>query len=111
MEYVGEETIIENEGDADDGWVETHHYDARTNELEDKVCEMTLDSNKNDDEIGGDMEDEMNRVDNDGTGDDDDEEAADMEDFEESGMLEMVDPVSENIKIFFTINTNVTNAI
>lgn len=53
---------------------------------------MTLDGNKNDDEMAGDMEDEMNRVNATGD-DDDDEEAADMEDFEESGMLDMVDPV------------------
>lgn len=94
MEYVGEETIIENENGQDEGWVETHHYDATTSELEDKVCEMTLDNNRNDDdELAGDMEDNA-AGDNDGDADDDDEgEAADMEDFEESGMLEMVDPV------------------
>lgn len=93
MEYVGEETIIENEDGGDDGWVETHHYDPNTNELEDKVCDMTFGS-KNDDDVAGDMEDEINR-DNagDGDDDDDDEEAVDMEDFEESGMLHMVDPV------------------
>lgn len=93
MEYVGEETIIENEGGDDDGWVETHHYDASTNEIEDKVCDMTLGGNKNDDaddDVAGDMEDEINRENG---GDDDDEEAGDMEDFEESGMLHMVDPV------------------
>lgn len=94
MEYVGEETIIENEDGGDDGWVETHHYDATTSEIEDKVCDMTL-GNKNDDEIAGDMEDEINRENADGGQDDedDDEEAVDMEDFEESGMLHMVDPV------------------
>lgn len=92
MEYVGEETIIENENGQDEGWVETHHYDATTNELEDKVCEMTLDNNRNDDDdVAADMEDNGGDDDN---GDEDDEgEAADMEDFEESGMLEMVDPV------------------
>lgn len=52
MEYVGEETIIENEDGDDDGWVETH----TTNEIENKVCDMTLDGTKNDDEISGDME-------------------------------------------------------
>lgn len=90
MEYVGEETIIEDEN-GQEGWVETHHNDATTNELEDKVCEMTLDNNRNDDDDddGGDMEN--NSADNDN--DEDDGEAADMEDFEESGMLEMVDPV------------------
>lgn len=92
MEYVGEETIIENENGQDEGWVETHHYDATTNELEDKVCEMTLDNNRNDDDdVAADMEDEGGDDANDG--EDDDDEAADMEDFEESGMLEMVDPV------------------
>lgn len=55
MEYVGEETIIE-QTDNDDGWVETHHFDATTSELEDKVCDMKLDGNKNDDEESGDME-------------------------------------------------------
>lgn len=92
MEYVGEETIIENDG-GDEGWVETHHYDSATNELEDKVCDMTLGGNKNDDaddDVAGDMEDEINRENAD---EDDDEEAGDMEDFEESGMLHMIDPV------------------
>lgn len=55
MEYVGEETIIE-QSDNDEGWVETHHFDVTTSELEDKVCDMTLDGNKNDDEQSGDME-------------------------------------------------------
>lgn len=95
MEYIGEETIIENENGQDEGWVETHHYDATTNELEDKVCEMTLDNNRNDDEdeIAGNMEDENVNDDDIGDADGDEGEAADMEDFEESGMLEMVDPV------------------
>lgn len=100
MEYCGEETIIEKEDDNDDGWVETHHYDVTTNELEDKVCDMTLDGNKNDDDEGGDMEREMNRGDN-GDNDDDDEAPIDMEDFEESGMLDMVDPVCFKSLNFF----------
>lgn len=46
MEYVGEETIVEGGGD-DEGWVETHHFDGATStELDDKVCEMTLDNSK-----------------------------------------------------------------
>lgn len=91
MEYVGEETIIENDGDADDGWVETHHYDPAKRDLEDKVCDMTLGGNKNEDEIAGDMEDQINT---DGCDEDDEEEAVDMEDFEESGMLHLVDPAT-----------------
>lgn len=95
MEYVGEETIIENEDGQGEGWVETHHYDVTTNELEDKVCEMTLDSSKND-EVAADMDDSVN-LGNDNENADDDEEAADMEEFEESGQLEMVDPVNLNM--------------
>lgn len=92
MEYVGEETIIENENEPDDGWVETHHFDASSSGLEDKVHEMTLDGNKNDD-AAADMDESA--IDGEGNGEDDDVEAADMEDFEESGMLEMVDPVRQ----------------
>lgn len=92
--YLGEETIIENEDGTDEGWVETHHFDASANEVEDRVRDMTLDGNKNDNDIAGDMEEEMNRAAAADGDDDDDEEAADMEDFEESGMLDAVDPVS-----------------
>lgn len=97
MEYVGEETIIESEG-GDDGWVETHHFDATTSELEDKVCDMTLGGGKNDDETVGDMENEIQQENADGD-EDDDEEAVDMEDFEESGQLHMVDPVLYTLPI------------
>lgn len=46
MEYVGEETIVEDGGDGD-GWVETHHFDPTTStEIDDKICEMTLDNSK-----------------------------------------------------------------
>lgn len=48
MEYVGEETIVET-ADGDDGWVETHHYGdggSQMTDLEENVCEMTLDSAK-----------------------------------------------------------------
>lgn len=49
MEYVGEETIVETGDGDDDGWVETHHYGsdgANLTELEENVCDMTLDSEK-----------------------------------------------------------------
>lgn len=92
MEFSGIEKIVEADNDDEEGWVETTHQiqDKDGNideELNDKVCEMTLDSNKLDDLIN----------DNEGQGEDDDEdggEAIDMEEFEESGMLEQVDPVS-----------------
>lgn len=46
MEYSEElERIIESD-DADNGWVDTHHYDPCVSNLEDKVSEMTLDNAK-----------------------------------------------------------------
>lgn len=44
MEYVGEETVVEEEG-GDGGWVETHQMneDGTKAELDDKICELTLD--------------------------------------------------------------------
>lgn len=46
MEYVGEETVVEEEG-GDGGWVETHQLneDGTAQEL-DKICELTLDESK-----------------------------------------------------------------
>lgn len=51
MEYVGEETLVETADGDEEGWVETHHYGADNDggqmvELEENVCEMTLDSAK-----------------------------------------------------------------
>ncbi|XP_037904496.1 ubiquitin-like-conjugating enzyme ATG3 [Hermetia illucens] len=89
MEYVGEETVVEDDT-GDGGWVETHHYDNDgTTELEDKVCEMTLDNAKLDECI--DNNPSKNNADND---DDEDDEAIDMEEFEESGLLDLVDPAT-----------------
>ncbi|XP_037928989.1 ubiquitin-like-conjugating enzyme ATG3 [Teleopsis dalmanni] len=92
MEYVGEETVVEEEA-GDGGWVETHQLNEDgTNELDDKICELTLNENKeemntpdNEDESGAnDMNDDFD--------DDDDDDAIDMDEFEESGMLQLVDP-------------------
>lgn len=98
MEYYGEETLVE-ENDQDGGWVETHHYNpgegASSSGLEDKVCEMTLDQSKvMDDDAAADMDDPCAlQGAGDGENDDDDDGAAvDMEEFEESGLLEEVDP-------------------
>jgi ubiquitin-like-conjugating enzyme ATG3 len=86
MEYVGEEIMVE-ESDNDGGWVETHHFDElNSSGLEDKVCEMTLDSNKADE-----MTDDVQPPSDDNADDDD---AIDMEEFEESGMLDNVDPAT-----------------
>lgn len=81
MEYNKDlEHIIESD-DADNGWVDTHHYDKESSSLEDKISEMTL-------EKGESMEEAMKSEAKESDEDDDDEEAADMEEFEESGMLE-----------------------
>ncbi|XP_037806279.1 ubiquitin-like-conjugating enzyme ATG3 [Lucilia sericata] len=94
MEYVGEETVVEEEG-GDGGWVETHQLneDGTAQEI-DKICELTLDDSK----------DEMHTPDSDQPADmndaaagaadeeEDDDEALDMDEFEESGMLDLVDP-------------------
>ncbi|XP_055591900.1 ubiquitin-like-conjugating enzyme ATG3 [Uranotaenia lowii] len=100
MEYVGEETLVE-ESDQDGGWVETHHFNpdegASGSGLEEKVCEMTLDGSKVDD-VAGDMDDPSNFEDGGGDAacnaddDDDDGAAIDMDEFEESGLLDEVDP-------------------
>lgn len=64
--------------DADDGWVETHHGDQGTG-IEDDVADMSLESK----ELT--MEEELKTMDDNV---EDDEEAEDMEAFEESGMLD-----------------------
>lgn len=102
MEYSHEqERIIESDG-VDDGWVDTHHYDMTSSGLEDKVQEMTLDSEKTDK-----INDEQNNEDDNDEDDDDNEEAADMEEFEESGMLDDQAAVDNSIKIKKT-NTEAT---
>ncbi|XP_068142297.1 ubiquitin-like-conjugating enzyme ATG3 [Drosophila tropicalis] len=98
MEYVGEETLVEEES-GDGGWVETHQLnDDGTTQLDEKICELTLEESKDDmhipdsDNIGN-MEDvDADGNDNNADDDDDDNEAIDMDDFEESGMLDLVDP-------------------
>ncbi|KAF5295438.1 hypothetical protein FQA39_LY13099 [Lamprigera yunnana] len=85
MEYSKDlEYIIESD-DADNGWVDTHHYDSSSIGLEDKITEMSLDNVKAES-----MEDALlNDDDDDGVENgDEDEEAVDMEQFEESGMLD-----------------------
>lgn len=47
IEYVGEEKIVEADG-GEEGWVETHQLneDGSKMELENKICELTLDDSK-----------------------------------------------------------------
>lgn len=93
MEYVGEETLVE-ENDADGGWVETHH-DSNVSGIDEKISEMTLDSSKTEEMTS---DDEHSK--NDGENEDEagEEDAIDMEEFEESGMLEQVDPATAIIE-------------
>lgn len=80
MEFSGIEKIVE-ENEGDDGWV-THENDEEENDINQSVAEMTLDSGKLDE-----LRDKGNTE-----YIEEEEEALDMEDFEESGMLENVDP-------------------
>lgn len=93
MEYSMEhEKVLEEEGDEDGGWVDTHHYaDAATSGLSEQVQEMTLGPSKPSAaptllqrQGAGDDDDD----------DDDEEEAADMDAFVESGLLDADDPAT-----------------
>uniref|UniRef100_T1P9A4 Ubiquitin-like-conjugating enzyme ATG3 n=1 Tax=Musca domestica TaxID=7370 RepID=T1P9A4_MUSDO len=98
MEYVGEETVVEEEC-GDGGWVETHQMneDGTKAELDDKICELTLDDRDEmhtpDNEQPGNMDDVAGADD-----EEDDDEALDMDEFEESGMLDLVDPAVATVR-------------
>jgi len=89
------ERIVEDV-EGEEGWV-THDTEGDDDDSNDNPAEMTLDSNKLD-ELRSENESRKNA--NDGCEDDDEEEgeAMDMEDFEESGMLDNVDPSVAIIK-------------
>jgi ubiquitin-like-conjugating enzyme ATG3 len=93
MEFSGVERIVEDiEGE--EGWV-THDTEGDEDDGNENPAEMTLDTNKIDDMRS------KNESQNAADADEDDEEegeAMDMEDFEESGMLENVDPSVAIIK-------------
>ncbi|XP_073942276.1 autophagy-related protein 3 [Choristoneura fumiferana] len=94
IEYCEDkEKVIEDEHDEDGGWVDTHHYDnAGSPTVEEKVCEMTLEAADT-----GDSEDEAKDAGDDDDDDEDEEdgEAEDMEQFQESGLLDEVDPSTD----------------
>jgi len=81
MEYKGElEKVLDSE-DPEGGWVDTHHFqESDSTVLADSVKEMVLEEPQ------------------DAKTDSDAEEAVDMEDFVESGMLEEDNATVENIK-------------
>lgn len=82
MEFSGVERIVED-AEGDEGWV-THDNEGEEDDPYSNPSEMTLDTNKLDE-----LRDKESQVANE---DDDEGEAIDMEDFEESGQLENVDP-------------------
>ena len=76
MDYSPEqEKVIDDAGDDGEGWVDTHHFAEKTSTLDEKVSEMKLE------------DDDENEVAADEEGSD--EEAVDMEAFVESGLLEV----------------------
>jgi len=91
MEYCDEqERLIETE-DADGGWVDTHGMDPTSSGLDDKVSEMTME----------DVDSPVRKqtvTENDDDDEEDDDEAVDMEEFEESGMLEMQDEATYDVR-------------
>lgn len=94
IEYCEDkEKIIEDEHDAEGGWVDTHHYDnTGSPTIEEKVCEMTLEAADTGDSDGEGAAGEGQDDDED---EDDEGEAEDMEQFQESGLLDEVDPSTD----------------
>lgn len=91
IEFSGVERIVEDV-EGDEGWV-THDTEG-DDDANDNPAEMTLDSNKIDDlRSENESQDASNNP-----NDEEEGEAMDMEDFEESGMLDNVDPSVAIIK-------------
>lgn len=89
MEYSGDQEKVIESDDGDGGWVDTHHYAEGTlNLLQEQISEVMNLESKDDNAVG-------DRGGSGGADDDDDEgecgEAKDMEEFEESGLLEAAD--------------------
>lgn len=110
MEYNDEqEKVIEP--DSEGGWVDTHHYDL-SGDLEEKVLELTLDSAEEQSDEGAckrnnifsnDVNNESKPKNNadsntcNGEDDDEDDEALDMDEYEESGLLDAEDNTTVDI--------------
>ncbi|GAB6021178.1 E2-like enzyme [Chamberlinius hualienensis] len=96
MEYTGDQEKVIEADDEDGGWVDTHHYaDGSFNSVQDQISEMTLESKGGGDEASGNNAGADAENDDD---DDDEEEARDLEEFEESGMLEEPDNATLDLK-------------
>ncbi|KAM5180166.1 ubiquitin-like-conjugating enzyme ATG3 [Mantella aurantiaca] len=90
MEYSDEQEAIIEEDDGDGGWVDTFHH-AGVGNLTEAVKEITLESQDSGKAVGSPA---CNDDD-----DDDEGEAADMEEYEESGLLENDDATVDTAKI------------
>lgn len=87
MEYDTDQEKILDEGDEEGGWVDTHHFEPT---LEQKICDMSIDSVTADDKEQG-AADGQGAASSTPAGDDDDEVPLDMEEFEASGLLDEED--------------------
>ncbi|XP_060822911.1 ubiquitin-like-conjugating enzyme ATG3 [Bombus pascuorum] len=96
IEYSKEQECIIEEDDPEGGWVDTHHYDSSLGGIEERVTEMTLDETQLSQSIGTEENNGDNNEDDDDD-DDDDGDAADMEAFEVSGMLDEQDKYAAKI--------------
>lgn len=92
MEFSGVERMVEEDVDGEEGWV-THDTEGDEDDPNNKTAEMTLDSSKIED-LRSKNESQREAADD----EDEEGETMDMEDFEESGMLENVDPSVAIIK-------------
>lgn len=90
MEFSGVERIVEDV-EGDEGWV-THETEGDDDDSNENPSEMTLETNKLDELRQKESQDAANDE------EDEEGEAIDMEDFEESGQLENVDPSVAIIK-------------
>ncbi|XP_014280041.1 ubiquitin-like-conjugating enzyme ATG3 isoform X1 [Halyomorpha halys] len=84
IEYCEEQERIIEADDSDGGWVDTHHLEP----LDDKVSDMSYDIQPEDEQDKRNANESGN---NDDDENEDDEETCDMEEFEESGLLDEQD--------------------
>ncbi|KAJ1520071.1 hypothetical protein ONE63_004297 [Megalurothrips usitatus] len=94
MEYCDDHEKIIEADDPDGGWVDTHHYAG----LDEKVSEMTLDGKVESSGLSPASSTNIRTVPKEDDDDDDDDgEAADMEEFEESGLLDEDDKATADV--------------